>query len=130
MLVLDENLPAGQRQRLRKWRLRFRAVGLEVARAGIKDDNLIPVLHRLPQPTFFTLDRHFYRPNWRHAQYGLVWLDVPNQQAAEFIRRFVRHRLFNTQAKRMGVVARVHEGGVEFWRTGKAIKETAPWLDD
>ncbi len=27
MLVLDENLPAGQRQLLRKWRIRFRIVG-------------------------------------------------------------------------------------------------------
>ena len=28
MLVLDENLPAAQRLLLRKWRIRFRAIGI------------------------------------------------------------------------------------------------------
>jgi hypothetical protein len=41
MLVLDENLPEGQRLWLRKWRIRFRAVGIEVASSGTKDSNLI-----------------------------------------------------------------------------------------
>ncbi len=31
MLVLDENLPASQQQLLRKWRIHFRMVGVEVA---------------------------------------------------------------------------------------------------
>jgi hypothetical protein len=65
MLVLDENLPAGQRLLLRSWRIRFRAIGDEVAFSGAKDENLIPVLHRLPKPTFFSLDRDFYRRVWR-----------------------------------------------------------------
>ena len=57
MLVLDENLPAGQRQLLRKWRVRFRVIGIDLSRRGTSDDDLIPVLHHLPQPTFFSLDR-------------------------------------------------------------------------
>jgi hypothetical protein len=56
MLVLDENLPADQRQWLRRWRIRFRVVGADAAGCGADDENLIPVLHRLPRPTFFTLD--------------------------------------------------------------------------
>ena len=32
MLVLDENLPASQRQLLRKWRIRVRAVGVDIER--------------------------------------------------------------------------------------------------
>ena len=60
MLVLDENLPAGQQRWLRKWRMRFRGVGVEVATFGNDDANLIPVLHRLLRPTFFTLDRDFF----------------------------------------------------------------------
>ncbi len=68
MLVLDENLPAGQRQLLRKWRIRFRIIGVDIAAWGTDDENLIPVFHRLPQPTFFSLDRDFYRPELLHAR--------------------------------------------------------------
>ena len=46
MLVLDENLPEGQRLWLRKWRIRFRVVGIEVAASGTKDNNLIPAHER------------------------------------------------------------------------------------
>ena len=98
MLVLDENLPADQRQLLRKRRIRFRVVGGDVAASGATDENLIPVLHRLPQPTFFTLDRDFFRADWAHANYCLVWLDVRRRDAAELfldfcgIRRLTRRR--------------------------------------
>ena len=102
MLVLDENLPAGQRLLLRSWRIRFRWIGKEIAFSGAKDENLIPVLHGLSNPTFFSLDRDFYRRDLAHHGYCLVWLDVRGRQAAEFIRRFLRHPSFDTQAKRMG----------------------------
>jgi len=39
MLVLGENLPAGQRQLLRKWRVHFRIVGVDVASRGSDDEN-------------------------------------------------------------------------------------------
>src|SRR5439155_27083669 len=100
MLVLDENLPAAQRLLLRKWRIHFRTIGLDLAFSGTADNNLLPILHRLPRPTFFSLDRDFYRPAWAHRVYCLVWLDVPDDRAAEFIRHFLRHSAFATQAKR------------------------------
>jgi hypothetical protein len=127
MLVLDENLPAGQRLLLRKWGLRFRLVGVDVASWGTQDENLIPWLHRLPQPTFFSLDRDFYRPRWVHPSYGLVWLDVADNHAAEFIRRYLRHPSFDTQAKRMGVVARVHVGGVLWWQAKLRSPQSVAW---
>src|SRR6266487_6008175 len=114
MFVLDENLPADQRHLRRSWRIRFRVVGGDVAASGATDENLIPVLHRLPQPTFFTLDRDFFRADWAHANYCLVWLDVRRRDAAEFVSRFLRHPAFDTQARRLGTVARVHTGGVLF----------------
>jgi hypothetical protein len=119
MLVLDENLPASQRQLLRKWRIHVRAIGVDIAAPGSQDENLIPVLQKLAQPMFFTLDQHFFRADWAHASYGLAWLDVPDSEAAEFIRRFLRHPSFDTQSKRMGVVARVTSTGVRFWRKGQ-----------
>jgi hypothetical protein len=127
MLVLDENLPAGQRRLLHRWRIHFRVIGKEVGFSGAKDENLIPVLHRLSRPTFFSLDRNFYRRDWAHAGYCLVWLDVRAGQAAEYMRRFLRHRSFDTQAKRLGNVARVHVNGIEFWQPGKGGRQTARW---
>ncbi len=59
MLMLDENLPDGQQQFLRKARIRFLVIGVEVGSAGAQDENLIPALHRLARPTFFGLDRSF-----------------------------------------------------------------------
>src|ERR1035441_3148423 len=61
MLVLDENLPAAQRLLLLRWRIHFRVVGLDLAAWGTDDENLIPALRRLPQHTFFSLDRDFCR---------------------------------------------------------------------
>ena len=127
MLVLDENLPADQRQLLRRWQIHFRVVGVDMGTSGDDDDNLLPVLNHLPQPTFATLDRNFFRYDWAHAGYCLAWLDVRRREAAEFIRRFLRHPVFDTQAKRMGIVARVHADGIQFWRLGDRTRQTTRW---
>jgi hypothetical protein len=129
MLVLDENLPAAQRLLLLRWRIHFRVVGLDLAAWGTDDENLIPALRRLPQPTFFSLDRDFCRRDWAHASYSLVWLDVADDRAAEFIRRFLRHPAFDTQAKRMGTVARVHADGLSYWRVAESALKSATWRD-
>ena len=127
MLVLDENLPEGQRLWLRKWRFRFRVIGSDVASSATKDENLIPLLHRLANPTFFSLDRDFYRPDWAHSHYCLVWLDVRGRHAADFIRRFLRHPEFDTQAKRRGIVARVHSDEIILWQLRKHSPRTVSW---
>jgi hypothetical protein len=128
MVVIDENLPARQRQLLRKWRIHYRAIGVDIAAPGTQDENLIPVLHKLAEPMFFTLDQHFFRPDWAHPAYGLAWLDIAESEAAEFVRRFLRHPEFNTQTKRLGVVARVGFNGVRFWRKGQPHLQTVKWL--
>ena len=89
---------------------------------------IIPVLHRLANPTFFSLDRNFYRPDWAYRGYCLVWLDVRGRQAAEFIRRFLKHPAFDTQAKRMGTVARVHADGLLYWWVAESAPRSAAWL--
>jgi hypothetical protein len=55
--LLDENIPLDQRDLLRAWGIRCRVVGQDIARLSIADDNLIVLLHRLKQPTFFTRRR-------------------------------------------------------------------------
>jgi hypothetical protein len=115
--VLDENIVATQRQLLRSWKIHFRSIGGEVGRVGMKDrGEIIPLLHTLRRPTFFTRDHDFYKADLRHLRYCLVFLDVAFDEAAEFIRRFLRHTAFRTQAQRMGRVVRVHHSGVSYWQ--------------
>jgi hypothetical protein len=98
-----------------------------VAACGADDENLLPILRRLSHPTFFTLDRDFYRADWSHADYCLAWLDVRRCDAGQFIRRFLRHGVFASQAQRMGVVARIHGEGITFWRTPQGRPGSVPW---
>jgi hypothetical protein len=128
MHVIDENIPFSQRQLLRKWRIHFRSVGVDFAAHGTPDANLIPVLLKLPKPVFFTLDKDFYRADWAHDSYGLAWLDVADNETAEFIRRFLRHPAFDTRSKRMGVVARVGVAEVCFWRKGQRQLQREEWF--
>jgi len=58
--ILDENTVATQRELLRSWKIHFRRIGGEVGRRGMQDRNeIIPLLHTLRRPTFFTRDHSF-----------------------------------------------------------------------
>ncbi|MBI3949051.1 MAG: hypothetical protein HY314_01145 [Acidobacteria bacterium] len=121
MNILDENIDFYQIQRLKAWKIHFRQIGVEVGRSGMRDRNeIIPRLHTLRRPTFFTRDHDFYHPTLRHAGYCLVYLDVEFDEAADFIRRFLRHKAFRTQAQRMGKVIRLrHMGAGLCWLNGR-----------
>ena len=82
MIVLDENIPESQRLQLRAWRIRARKIGDDVGRAGMSDDEIIPLLHMLSRPTFFTRDRDFSQPWLCHPAYCIVHLDVGQYEAA------------------------------------------------
>ena len=70
----------------------------------MKDREIVALLHELDRPTFFTFDADFCRKRLCHAGYRLVWLDLEEDDAAEFIRRTLHHPALNTRAKRMGVM--------------------------
>ena len=112
MNVLDENIIESQRQLLRAWRIHIRQIGHELGRAGMLDDEIISLLMRLRQPTFFTRDLRFYDAKNRSAKYCIVCLAVGQQEAAVFVRKTLRHRAFNSRAKRMGKVIRVTHTGI------------------
>src|SRR5437867_4419141 len=82
MNLLDENVRDDQRTLLRQWRIPFRQIGKELARAGIQEENLFPLLHRLKRPTLFTQDEDFFKRRLCHRAYCLVWLNVSNIEAA------------------------------------------------
>ncbi len=86
MNVLDENIVAQQCQRLEHWRIPFRQIGRHLSTRGALDENLIPLLHRLPQPTFFTHDEDFFKASLCNARYALVYLDAVDTEAAELVK--------------------------------------------
>jgi len=127
--ILDENILADQRQLLLNWRVPFRQIGYEVGRKGMKDDEIIPFLLGIRNPTFFTVDHHFYKRTLCHARYSLVYLNVGQSEAAIFARRMLRHREFDTQAKRMGTVIRASHAGLAVWRLHAEHEERFDWAD-
>jgi hypothetical protein len=125
--VLDEHIPEEQRVLLKSWRVPVRQIGYDLARKGLQDDEIIPLLHRLRHPTFFTLDFGFYHRNLCHKRYGLVCMDVHEDEAASFVRRLLRHPEFDTQAKRMGTVIRLSRKGLWVWRLHAEQEAPMEW---
>jgi hypothetical protein len=97
------------------------------SRTGMKDDDILPLLHQLPRPTFFTLDADFYDRRFCHDTYCLVHLDVDDEMVADFVRRLLRHRALNTKAKRMGRVIRASPMGFAFWRIRQEQESRLSW---
>jgi hypothetical protein len=126
--LLDENFPKDQLPRLKDWHIPFRLIGRDIARLGAQDLDIIPLLHRHRGVTFFTLDCDFFDAALCHPAYGLVWLDMRADDAAYFARHFLKHPRFDSTAKRMGVVARVHHDGIDFWRKNRAALQHLRWV--
>lgn len=121
MNILDENIPKNQRELLISWRVSIRQIGYDTGRKGIQDDEIIPLLHQLRRPTFFTRDSDFFDRRLCHQRYCLVYMAVDKYEASLFVRRVLHHPELDTQAKRMGMVIRVSSRGLSLYRlrTGK-----------
>ena len=126
-MILDENFPESQRQLLKAWRIPVRQIGVEISRKGIQDDEIIPLLLRMRQPTFFTLDNDFYSRRRCHARYCLVCVDVAQYEAAAFVRRFLHHPNFDMEAKRLGNVVRLSHAGIFLWRLHVENESPLDW---
>ena len=129
MNVLDENIPRNQRELLLSWRFSVRQIGYDVGRKGIQDDEIIPLLHQLRRPTFFTRDSDFFNRKLCHQQYCLVYMDVDKYEAALFVRRLLRHSELNTQANRMGAVIRISHRGLVLYRHHTEQLSSLNWID-
>jgi hypothetical protein len=115
--ILDEDIGQSQGQSLATQKIHFRKIGVGIGRFGMKDrEDILPLLHQLKPPTFFTLDHGFYHSTLLHQRYCLVFLDVWEDEAAEYIRRFLRHPEFRTQTQRMGKVVRVRHRSMSYWQ--------------
>ena len=129
MNLLDENVRDDQRALLQSWRIPFRQIGREISRTGIQDPDVLPLLHRLKQPTLFTQDQDFFKFEFCHRDYCLVWLDVQNTLVANYIRRVLTHPLFNTRARRMRKVIHVRTTHLRFWQLGDREMHRVAWED-
>lgn len=127
MIILDENIPDGQRLQLQAWRLAARQIGFDLGRKGLKDEEIVVLLRRQRNPAFFTRDAGFYQPILRHRNYCLVMASVGQNEVAAFIRRFLRHADFDTQAKRMGRVVRISHAGMAVWRLRSQTEVHLVW---
>jgi len=126
--ILDEDIDFCEREPLAAWRIHIRQIGVEIGRSGMKDRNdVIPLLHSLRHPTFFTRDHGFYHPTLRHAGYCLVYLDVTVDEVATYVRRFLRHPAFRPQAQRMGKVIRVRHSGITYGQMGDQKVPMVRW---
>jgi len=114
---------------LRKWRISFRQIGYGVGRQGMQDKEVISLLYGLRHPTFFTRDDDFYNLNLCHSGYCLAYLAVRKDEAAVFLRRFIRHKKFDTLSKRMGSIIRVSHSGLSVWRLHEENQIYLSWID-
>jgi hypothetical protein len=127
MIILDEHTPPDQRHILRLWRLKVRHIGSDIGRKGMQDEEIIPLLHALRTPTFFTLDAGFYRRELCHERYCIAHLTVTQQEIAVFVRRFLRHPEFDALARRMGAVVHIAHPGLSVWRLGDPREGHLDW---
>jgi len=128
MNILDENIIERQCQRLRTQRIRVRHIGHDIGHKGITDEEIIPFLHQLRRPTFFSRDRGLHDRRFCHANYCLVYLEVAPDRVAAFVRRVLRQPLLNTQAKRMGIVVRASSTDIRLLRR-HSQEEALDWSD-
>lgn len=127
MNLLDENVGEDQRSLLRVWRLAVLQVGSDVGRKGMKDEEIISLLHGIGDVTFFTRDRGFAEPKLCHPCDCLVCLDVKKDEVAIFVRRVLRHPELNTKAKRMGAIVRASHIGLSVWRRNAPKERCVRW---
>ena len=127
MNLLDESIIESQRQELCDHHISARQIGVDVGWKGMKDGDIIRLLHESSLATFFTRDDDFCTRRLCHQGYCLVYLDVDDGEVARFVRRTLRHREFNTRAKRMGTVIRVSQEALRVWRKHAKRGETVYW---
>ena len=118
-IVLDEHLGHSEvLEPLRQWVTATKIEDL-VPDEMLKDDRILQILGSQKQPTFVTLDAGFFRKSRCDRRYCLLYFVVPRQQQSRIpvlLRQLLRLPEFKTKAVRMGKVARVSEGKVEFWQ--------------
>lgn len=96
----------------------------------IKDERVPQLLRELRQPTFVTIDAHFWDKSRRDSRYCILYFDLRTEQQAQLpglLRRLFRFPDFKTKKVRMGKVAKVGFTDVEYWQLGDELLQTLAW---
>lgn len=129
MNLLDENIRVQQRRQLESWRIAVKQVGVDFGVKGLKDPQIVVLLQGLRKTTFFTRDADYDLQSLCHSSYCLVSMNVPQNQVATSVLRFLRHPDFDTHAKRMGSVVRLSHHGLSAWRVGSHLRLHTLWAN-
>jgi hypothetical protein len=124
--VLDENILESQRQLLRNWGVPVRQIGFELGRKGMADEEIIPFLLTLRQPTLLTRDLGLYDRSLCHSRYCLAILAVRQQEAGYFARAFVASCCFEHASEADGGGCSCHarrNGGLATSRPTRVASE-------
>ena len=78
---------------------------------------IVPLLHSLRRPTFFTHDLGFFDPLLCHKGYSLVCLDTKANESAIYIRRILRHRVCRETTTWESLLVR--QRNLSFWEIGE-----------
>ncbi len=115
MIILDENIIDSQRQLLISWGFAVKQIGYEIEPKGMSDREILSLLHKLKRTTFVTRDSDFFEQTFCHHAYCLLYMPVLREEVAFFTRRFMKHSHFNSQKKRLGIIAQVSHSGISYW---------------
>ena len=118
-LILDDQLDVLELlPRLSKW---ITARRLQTLRPGelILDDRVPEILGTLKQPSFVTIDEHFWQRHLRNPDYCILYFALrgdQQEQLPSLLRALLRRSEFRTRAARMGKVARVSAAAIDYWQ--------------
>ena len=118
-LILDDQLDVLELlPHLSKW---ITARRLQTLRPGelILDDRVPEILGTLKQPTFVTIDEHFWQRHLCNPDYCILYFSLrgdQQEQLPSLLRELLRRPEFRTRAARMGKVARVSAAAIDYWQ--------------
>jgi ribosomal 30S subunit maturation factor RimM len=116
MILLDENINEDQRALLEQWKIKTRQIGVDVETKGISDENIIAALHGFRGILFVSRDSDFFKKEYCFAEYCIVYLDVDRNETAYYIRKFLKHEMFDTMKKRLGKVIKINQSVFSFYQ--------------
>lgn len=127
MIILDENILEAQRLLLEGWKISPHQIGFDIGRKGLDDEQIVVLLRELRQPTFVSRDLGFYTPALRDRRYAIVVAAVGQYEVAAFVRRLLRHPMFDTKARRAGKIIRLSSSAINFWQTRHNQETRVGW---
>lgn len=130
MIILDENILQGQREKLIRWKIKFKHIGYDLSYKGIIDENIIVLLHKFKQATLFTRDSNFFNNKLVHNNYCIVHVNVKPKDVAIFIRKFLKTTLFDSKYKRIGNIIRVSYQGIKWLQLNEKVEKQFLWNEN